>query len=229
MTLRLAIQIAYVLCISLIVSSCGPSASEATDGGAGREIVSMPAADGSPGRNVAVGDASSRVAETTDGGAPGVPCGSASATTSCVGANACDALGAGTCKLQEGEACAKDADCAFGKCQAYYGDADGDGYGEPTTAHSRCDASPTPRAGEVSVGGDCCDKDPRVYPGQTAYATVWSACQNYDYNCSGREELQHSSCGTPAGTMTAAVPACGVNCAFPALHSQYVVYQQGCR
>ena len=68
-----------------------------------------------------------------------------------------------------------------------------------TTPH----ASPRLRAGEVSVGGDCCDQDPKVYPGQTAYATGPSACGSYDYNCSGRQELQHPSCAIPAGTMTA--------------------------
>jgi hypothetical protein len=225
MTLRLAIQIAYVLCISLIVSSCGPTASETTDGGAGWEIVSMPAADGSPGRNVAAGDASSRVAETTDGGAPGVPCGSASDTMSCVGANTCDALGSATCKLQAGEACAQDTDCAFGKCQTYYEDADGDGYGDAATADSRCDASPRPRTGEVLVGGDCCDIDARVHPGQTLYRTARSACRNYDYDCNGSEEPKPDCAPPPYGSP---VPGCGDPCMIKGVPAGYI-YAQSCR
>jgi hypothetical protein len=150
------------------------------------------------------------------------------ATVSCVGENnTCDALGSGTCKLQDGATCAQDADCAFSKCQAYYGDADGDGYGAPATAHRRCDVSPKPRAGEISVGGDCCDKDPKVHPGQTAYSSAQSACGSYDYDCSGGEELQYRSCGIAA--MSAPVPGCGGICEFKAPKSEYVVYVQACR
>jgi hypothetical protein len=149
------------------------------------------------------------------------------ASMSCGGANICDALGAGTCKLQEGESCATDGDCAFGKCQSYYEDADGDGYGDVATADSRCDASPRPRAGEILVGGDCCDIDARVHPGQTLYRTAKSACQNYDYDCSGTEEFDPDFCAVPASGPAAW--ECGHVCLPKAGLAQNFPYSQACR
>lgn len=56
-------------------------------------------------------------------------------------------------------------------CETYYRDADGDGYGDPDTAHR----SPVPPDDEVTTGGDCDDADPDVHPG---------AVESYD----GRDE-----------------------------------------
>ncbi|MEI7893770.1 MAG: hypothetical protein WCI05_11795 [Myxococcales bacterium] len=36
-------------------------------------------------------------------------------------------------------------------------------------------------------GDDCCDQDPSVFPGQTAYFEVQSACKSFDYDCNGME------------------------------------------
>lgn len=67
-----------------------------------------------------------------------------------------------------------DAACATVEalgCETYYRDADGDGYGDPDTAHR----SPVAPSDEITTGGDCDDTDPDVHPG---------AVESYD----GRDE-----------------------------------------
>ena len=55
----------------------------------------------------------------------------------------------------------------------WFDDADGDGYGDPTSAVTRCDP---PESG-VDVGGDCDDTDSTVHPG------VEEVCDGVDNNC----------------------------------------------
>jgi hypothetical protein len=95
MTLRLALPIACILGIFLIGSSCGPSAGKAGDGGVEQEVLGP-----SPGRGVAATDGSPRAIETSDGAAPGVPCGSASdcATGFCVDGVCCDTACTDACR-----------------------------------------------------------------------------------------------------------------------------------
>jgi hypothetical protein len=150
------------------------------------------------------------------------------ADVTCTGASqTCDAAGTGSCKLKDGVACTKDEECAFGACRTYHRDADGDGYGDKTIAFSRCDAMPNVPAGYVVGGSDCCDSDPDVHPGQNAFFAGSSAC-GYDYNCNGRSEPDHTTCGS--GTLTQPVPACGHTCQAPGLHgTPIVLYTQACR
>lgn len=85
-------------------------------------------------------------------------------------------LAAGPALLLAGPAVADPVDAACTSlealgCETYYQDADGDGYGDPETAHR----SPVPPDGEVTTGDDCDDTDPDVHPG---------AVESYD----GRDE-----------------------------------------
>jgi hypothetical protein len=59
----------------------------------------------------------------------------------------------------------------------WYTDADGDGYGDDTTAMSACEAP----AGAVAYGGDCNDTDTAYNPG----ATEADCTDPNDYNCDG--------------------------------------------
>jgi hypothetical protein len=102
------------------------------------------------------------------------------------------------------EACTSDAECAEGPCRTYYLDEDRDGYG--TAPMSRCDVEPAPPAGYVTTGGDCCDADADVHPGQVQYFWTKSACGSFDYNCDGVEEPE-----------TACNLGCGVACVHSAL------------
>jgi hypothetical protein len=110
--------------------------------------------------------------------------------------------------------CSSDADCAAGTCRTYYLDGDDDGYGKAPL--SRCDVEPDPPGGYAVAGGDCCDADPNVHPGQLAYFTMSSACGSFDYDCNGTEEPQDPSCKL----------GCGVAC----LHSSTMpVPPEACR
>ena len=62
---------------------------------------------------------------------------------------------------------------------AWYVDADGDGYGEPSTGVETC----TPDAGRVVDGTDCDDADAGVNPGAE------EVCDRDDDNCDGRADL----------------------------------------
>ena len=57
----------------------------------------------------------------------------------------------------------------------WFTDADGDGFGDPTTAVVHC----TPPQGLVPLGGDCDDTDPTINPGAT------DLCDGVDRNCDG--------------------------------------------
>jgi hypothetical protein len=57
----------------------------------------------------------------------------------------------------------------------------------PSAAASSCDQDGDGylAAGPPCYGDDCCDTDPNVHPGQTAYFTSPSQCGSYDYDCDG--------------------------------------------
>jgi hypothetical protein len=46
-------------------------------------------------------------------------------------------------------------------------------------------------AGAPCFGDDCCDTDPNVYPGQTAYFASPSQCGGFDYDCDGAATPQY--------------------------------------
>ncbi|HVU50695.1 MAG TPA: hypothetical protein VHL80_08400, partial [Polyangia bacterium] len=98
-------------------------------------------------------------------------------------------------------------------CTTYYLDEDGDGYG--AVPLSDCDGSPPP-FGYVAVGGDCCDVDASVHPGQLASFTAASACGSFDYDCDGVEQPRDASCR--------------LGCGVPCLHSSTTaVPPEACR
>jgi len=77
---------------------------------------------------------------------------------------------------------AQDEDGASG-CLWYFRDADTDGYGDESS--KRCLCVPDLEY-KVRTGGDCCDKDDKVHPGNSDWQTSISACNTWDYNCDGR-------------------------------------------
>ena len=93
-------------------------------------------------------------------------------------------------------------------CLTLYLDQDGDGFG--STPVVVCDGDEPP-AGAAATGGDCCDTDPNVHPGQLAYFPTAAACGSYDYDCDGSEQPEDASCQLGCGvpclhSFTTAVP-----------------------
>ena len=76
-------------------------------------------------------------------------------------------------------------------CQTYWADLDGDGFGAAT---SQCLCAPT-GAFSTPDGGDCCDLDADAHPGQEAWFTQHSKCNDYDFDCDGLETREHPSAG----------------------------------
>ncbi|MBZ0120369.1 MAG: putative metal-binding motif-containing protein, partial [Sandaracinaceae bacterium] len=120
-----------------------------------------------------------------------------------------------------------------------YVDNDGDGHAVPACVPRPgmpCPFPPVDRVtstdldcrdpGEVRASvarDDCCDRDSRAYPGQTAYFDApRTSCGGYDYDCDGANEQRYTGvnggCGRyPTCTSTAGwqgvstPPACGVS------------------
>jgi hypothetical protein len=71
--------------------------------------------------------------------------------------------------------------------------ADGDAVPPDAPATSSCDRDGDGHlaAGAPCFGDDCCDTDPNVYPGQTAYFTAPSQCGGFDYDCDGAATPQY--------------------------------------
>ncbi len=61
---------------------------------------------------------------------------------------------------------------------AWYADADGDGYGDPTSSVTECSAP----SGTVADDDDCDDTDPAINPGATEY------CDGVDTDCDGVDD-----------------------------------------
>jgi hypothetical protein len=101
----------------------------------------------------------------------------------------------------------------------YYLDLDHDGYGDSSRTISACSQ---PIGYYVLQGGDCCDSDAIVHPGQTSAFATTNACGTFDYNCDG--SVQKASygplpgqCGAPNCQPTADGTGCydngGCTCA----------------
>jgi hypothetical protein len=101
-----------------------------------------------------------------------------------------------------------------GTCEhrtVWYGDADGDGFGDPAKVFVACTK---PASGNwVDFDGDCDDRDARVHPHQTsyfvtAYRTVGGA-ESFDYDCSGMEDGDPSQAIAPASCGLLSLTLCG--------------------
>ncbi len=103
-----------------------------------------------------------------------------------------------------------------------FADADNDGHRTSTqfeSANVKCNGG-----GEATKDvalGDCCDRDPNVYPGQQAYFTTASACGTFEYNCTKFIEAEYPnlvncSLGCPSGPAGwgSTVPGCGESGTF---------------
>jgi hypothetical protein len=142
------------------------------------------------------------------------------------------------CKLPNGSACTAPAQCSSGACTTFFKDMDGDGKGG---AEVKVCGS-TPPDGTITLGGDCCDTDPKAFPGQPLYFATPSNCGNYDYNCSGGAEREHPSIQFECSDRCISgwmgqPPACGVSGTFrtcqsptgPACLSTTEMLTQRCR
>ncbi len=71
-------------------------------------------------------------------------------------------------------------------CTTYFADEDNDSYGG---ASSKCKCSPA-YPYTVTNSSDCCDKDNRAKPGQTAWYTSTNNCGSWDYNCNSNPDKE---------------------------------------
>ena len=91
----------------------------------------------------------------------------------------------------------------------WFADADGDTYGDDTTAVATC----SPPAGYVVTGGDCDDSDAAIHPGAT------ELCNALDDDCDGTADLGYETTwysdadgdghGSPLGSQTTCAPPSG--------------------
>lgn len=115
---------------------------------------------------------------------------------------------AGVCRaptLPTGAVCGDDNQCSSGRCETWFRDRDGDGFGTTDDIQRTCGAvsgSSLPPSGYTAISGDCCDlsgvdgvQARTIFPGQTQFFDVpQAACPNValrDYNCSGDIEFLH--------------------------------------
>lgn len=108
----------------------------------------------------------------------------------CAALNACDeASDACICAACSG---------ADGSCTAqriWYRDADGDGFGDPTSGTVACTA---PQGFSAGPATDCCDRDRNSYPGQTLSFSKPNACGSWDYDCSSTTSYSLACAGATA-------------------------------
>jgi hypothetical protein len=80
-------------------------------------------------------------------------------------------------------------------CVVCYRDFDMDGYGrdDDTVCQETCTGS------YVSVGGDCCDGEGEVHPGQEGWFLEPYTCpgESWDYNCNGAEDYRYPATPLP--------------------------------
>jgi hypothetical protein len=124
-------------------------------------------------------------------------CGACSGTGSVCSAN--QQCAGGKCLSVDGQSCSNNTQCVSGICNTFYQDGDGDGYPVTSPSVGYCNASTSPVSGYIPARSDgkwdCCDSDPSVKPGQSAFFTSPSlTCipnsGGWDYDCSGGIEKQ---------------------------------------
>jgi len=141
----------------------------------------------------------------------------------CSGTYVCSPAGA--CRLKDTQPCSTNDNCASSICGRFYKDVDGDGYGDMAMTATFCTAAPSASPPWVTRGDDCCDKDAKVFPGQTEYQLYASAAcdDTFDYDCNGIDDKEYpftASCATAGdGTCdptshdgwSGGIPVCGKN------------------
>jgi hypothetical protein len=108
-----------------------------------------------------------------------------------------------------------DSDASVGGPSRWYLDADGDGFGTPSSWVEVC----TQPVGYVGDANDCYDDNIRAYPGETTYYHGDRGDGSWDYDCDGSETqvYPHPSgchpgrggCSDPSDGWSGSVPACG--------------------
>ena len=103
-------------------------------------------------------------------------------------------------------------------CTQYYIDVDADGF-SPDPNNYKCLCTPASPYTATDATGDCCDRDPNVFPNQSAYFPSKNACGTWDYDCNTYEDFQYRSlvgckgeflsCGIAREGWTTTVPGCG--------------------
>jgi hypothetical protein len=92
----------------------------------------------------------------------------------------------------------------------YYLNLDHDGYGDPLHSISACSQ---PIGYYVLQGGDCCDSDATVHPGQTSAFSTTNACGTFDYNCDGSvQKVSYGPLPGQCGAPNCQLTADGTNC-----------------
>jgi cysteine-rich repeat protein len=100
----------------------------------------------------------------------------------------------------DGDPCTVEDRCFSGDCVGermpdWYADVDDDSYGDPESTMCAWEVS----EGWVGNRDDCCDADPDVNPGQTAFFAEGYSCGPlpvvlWDYDCDGRDEQRWVNC-----------------------------------
>lgn len=88
---------------------------------------------------------------------------------------------------------------ANGACtlpRVWYRDADGDGFGDPSSGETSCQQPAGFIAGPAT---DCCDADANAKPGQTGFFSSVNRCNNWDYDCNVATSFKLSGC-TPGSS-----------------------------
>lgn len=105
--------------------------------------------------------------------------------------------------LPTGATCSEDTQCSSGRCETWFQDRDGDGFGASGDVQRTCGSAggtSLPPIGYVARSGDCCDLSGSdavvsrdVFPGQTRFFDLLqTSCPDVatrDYDCSGDIEF----------------------------------------
>jgi len=96
-------------------------------------------------------------------------------------------------------------------CGTTYRDADGDGDAD-INDHTGIYTCSQP-AGYSTLHNDCCDSDPRVFTGQTAYFSTPNACGTFSYNgCAGISKEVYGPTGCFEAPMTCTLSSDRTRC-----------------
>lgn len=110
-----------------------------------------------------------------------------------------------------GAATVPDATAPCATKKTFFGDADGDGFGDESVAFVGCEKPATGKWTEV--GGDCNDDIADAHPGQTAFFGVPhqrpGGEPSFDYDCSGQEDPDPSQPLAPTSCGLLALALCG--------------------